>query len=510
MANAKKKINRSSSSDHQKWQVIFNALKQMLRKQAEQLDSLLDQRAFLQERMQRLLQRWNSDVIMFQDMISQTQRQLSLSEVARLVEISRADFLVAAKERNALFNKLKFEHAQSELDDFKAWFDILSHRCPDKEDMNISFDGLYESLKAKVGNPNLSKERSKSHSELQKEVAMLKHDYENLSVKHKSDLTSLQKENTFVWNQYKAMEASYTNQLQTKNDEIKQANEKIRSLLTNMEQLQSAGIEKDGTVTTLRANIIKLEAVANNKDEEISKLKNELELLKSEITDFTSERSTSGMKRKRQSSVLEEKATSAQLQATICALREKISELEAEANQKSEEISTLSKKIKWPRSKNSADMPVLRRCSNEQSSSRSSGRGNGRLQGTTSEEEAACFTQPQGTTATLRSKNSKLEAEADQRNGEIFSLSKELDLLRSTSPVDASASRRCSVRLSSSRSSGRENVKDETNSVGLVSKQGVQRSKRKQDKIVDVEDTPRLFTSQFKIPKLRTKSPRRR
>ena len=339
--------------------------------------------------------------------------------------------------------------------------------------MNISFDGLYESLKAKVGSPNLSKERSKSHSELQKEVAMLKHDYENLSVKHKFDLTSLQKENTFVWNQYKAMEASYTNQLQTKNDEIKQANEKIRSLLTNVEQLQSAGIEKDETVTTLRANIIKLEAVANNKDEEISKLKNELELLKSKITDFASERSTSGMKGKRQSSVLEEKATSAQLQVTICALRAKISELEAEANQKSEEISTLSKKIKWPRSKNSADMPVLRRCNNKQSSSRSSGRGNGRLQGTTSEEEAACFTQPQGTAATLRSKISELEAEAeaDQRNGEIFNLSKELELLRSTSPADASASRRCSVRLSSSRSSGRENVKDETNSVGLVSKQ---------------------------------------
>lgn len=77
MANAKKKINRSSS-DHQKWQVIFNALKQMLQKQAEQLDSLLDQRAFLQERMQRLLQRWNSDVIMFQDMISQVLYSISI------------------------------------------------------------------------------------------------------------------------------------------------------------------------------------------------------------------------------------------------------------------------------------------------------------------------------------------------------------------------------------------------------------------------------------------------
>ena len=78
MANAKKKINRSSSSDHQKWQVIFNALKQMLRKQAEQLDSLLDQRAFLQERKQRLLKRWNSDVIMFQDMISQVLYSISI------------------------------------------------------------------------------------------------------------------------------------------------------------------------------------------------------------------------------------------------------------------------------------------------------------------------------------------------------------------------------------------------------------------------------------------------
>jgi len=25
------------------------------------------------------------------------------------------------------------EHAASELNDFKAWFDILSHRCPDQE-----------------------------------------------------------------------------------------------------------------------------------------------------------------------------------------------------------------------------------------------------------------------------------------------------------------------------------------------------------------------------------------
>lgn len=122
----------SSSSDHQKWEIIFSALKKILQKQAQQLDSLLGERKLLQERIQLQYQRWNSDVRLLEDIISQKQRQLSLSKLGKLVEVSKADLLVGSKQRDSLINKLKLEHAWSELNDFKAWFDILSHRCPDK------------------------------------------------------------------------------------------------------------------------------------------------------------------------------------------------------------------------------------------------------------------------------------------------------------------------------------------------------------------------------------------
>ncbi|XP_057518044.1 uncharacterized protein LOC130798973 [Amaranthus tricolor] len=513
---------KTSLSDHKKWEIMFNSLKQMLRKQAEQLNSLIEQRTYLQQRIQLQFERWKSDVHMFEDVLSQMRRQLSLSVLGRSVEISKAEFLVASKQRSALFNQLKFEHAQSDLDDFIAWFDILSHRSPDNENMNISFDGLYESFKEKVGSPSSSKEGSKRHFELKKELAILKRDYEKLSVKHKSDMTALQDENTFVWNQYKAMERSYTNQLQNKNDEINRASGNILSLLTNLEQLQSAGIEKDETVAMLRANVVELGDAGNRKDEEISKLSKELELLKSKITDITSERSISALKGKRvrgkqQLSVLDEDVTSAQLKVTISTLRAKVSELEAEASKKSEEISILSKEIMLLRSNSSADTPLLRGWNNEPSFSMSRGRGNGRVRDIASEEEKTPSTQLENTYATVRDKISWSEGETSQKNGEISALSKKLYLLRSKSPAETPALRRCSAQPSFSRSRRRESGKDpeggalkEETSAELVSVQGVRRSKRKQAEIINIEDTPRLFTSQFKIPKLRSRSPRGR
>ena len=331
--------------------------------------------------------------------------------------------------------------------------------------MNISFDGLYESFKEKVGSPSSSKEGSKRHFELKKELAILKRDYEKLSVKHKSDMTALQDENTFVWNQYKAMERSYTNQLQNKNDEINRASGNILSLLTNLEQLQSAGIEKDETVAMLRANVVELGDAGNRKDEEISKLSKELELLKSKITDITSERSISALKGKRvrgkqQLSVLDEDVTSAQLKVTISTLRAKVSELEAEASKKSEEISILSKEIMLLRSNSSADTPLLRGWNNEPSFSMSRGRGNGRVRDIASEEEKTPSTQLENTYATVRDKISWSEGETSQKNGEISALSKKLYLLRSKSPAETPALRRCSAQPSFSRSRRRESGKD--------------------------------------------------
>ncbi|XP_021747018.1 uncharacterized protein LOC110712872 [Chenopodium quinoa] len=102
--NQKKQSN--PSPDHQKWEIIFNALKQMLRKQASQMDSLIEERRILQERIQLQYQRWRSDVRLLEDIIAQKQRQLSLSELKNLVEISKADSFLGSKKREALVNKL--------------------------------------------------------------------------------------------------------------------------------------------------------------------------------------------------------------------------------------------------------------------------------------------------------------------------------------------------------------------------------------------------------------------
>lgn len=501
----------SSSSDHQKWEIIFSALKKILQKQAQQLDSLLGERKLLQERIQLQYQRWNSDVRLLEDIISQKQRQLSLSELGKLVEVSKADLFVGSKQRDSLINKLKLEHAWSELNDFKAWFDILSHRCPDKED--ISPERVYESLKAKGGRHSTSKEAYKHNSKLEKEVATLKHEYEKLSVKHMSDVSALKDENSFVWNQYKTMESNYTNQLKAKNDEINQANEKIMNLLKSLEQLQSISIEKDETVATLKANINSLEAEVHEKDGLISSLSEECELIRSKNADggpllnhCSTELSSSGLKvtrssRKKESAALEEEATSVQLRATILSLRAKLSEVEADRNQKSEEMSRLSKESKLLRSKTSA---------------RSGDRGNGRNVGTVVADEASSM-QLEATIATLKDKITELEAQANQKNGEISALSKELKLLRSKGVAGTPVLKHCTSGPSSSKSRGRKNCKDrsaplkeEASSSQLVSEQGGTRSKRKRDDVISLEDTPRLFTSQFKIPKLRSQSPRGR
>ncbi|XP_019107663.1 uncharacterized protein LOC104905113 isoform X2 [Beta vulgaris subsp. vulgaris] len=515
MGTSKKKKPAQPSSDHKKWELIFNALKQMLRKQAVQLDSLLEERKFLQERIQIQYERWNSDVRLLEDVLFQTQRQLSLSELGKLVEIAKSDLLVGSKNRSALMKKLKLD-AQSELDDFKAWFDILSHRCPDKEVKDMSPERLYESLKAKGGSHSISKEAAKHHSKFEKEISMLKHEYEKLSMKHKSDVSGLQDENTFVWNQYKEMEGKYISELQTKNDEINREKEKIMNLLTSMEQLQSASIEKDDTVAILIANISTLEAEGNKKDGEISRLSKELELLKSKISDGSTELSSSGLKGKRtrgkRGAALEKEATSAQLQVMVSTLIAEISELEAEVDKKNGEISMLSKETKLLRSNSSAGTPVLKPCIIEPSASRR--RDNGRSGGTAAVEDEVSFAQLEATIATLRVKVSELQAERNQKDGEISALSKELELSRSKSAADTPALRRCTSRPPTSRSRGRENrrdkesavLKEEASSLALASMQGGRRSKRKQD-IINIEETPRLFTSQFKIPKLRSQSP---
>ncbi|GAB4852523.1 hypothetical protein Ancab_016738 [Ancistrocladus abbreviatus] len=282
--------NAQVSSDHRKWKKVFGTLVQMLQTQQTQLETLLEERKRLEDRIKIQYDRWASDIRLFDDQISQLKREVALAEITRLVETAKFDLVAGLKNREAFVNKLKLEHAEDELTDFKAWFDFLSHRCSDQKACIILQDmpphELYEILKGEVGREDGTSKKRKSkkaeclYQTLENEVKRLKREYEKLSVKSSSEVSALQSEKKFVWNQYRTMESDYNNQLKKKNDELNQLNDRISKLLANLEGLQSANKEKDSKIASMEANVALLDSEAKKKNEDISRLSKEVEVLR--------------------------------------------------------------------------------------------------------------------------------------------------------------------------------------------------------------------------------------
>lgn len=115
---------------------------------------------------------------------------------------------------------------------------------------------------------------------LEGEVRRLKLEYDNLSSERNSEVSTLLAEKNFVWHQYKLMETDLTSKLNSKRVEVDQANEKMVKLLASMEQLQSSNNEKDELIAMLKTKIAEMEASTYKGNGEISRLTQELELLR--------------------------------------------------------------------------------------------------------------------------------------------------------------------------------------------------------------------------------------
>ncbi|KAA8537518.1 hypothetical protein F0562_027126 [Nyssa sinensis] len=242
------------SSDRQKWQKIFNALVHMLRTYGTQIESFLEEKKLLEDRIK--LQR---------DQISQMKRDFTVQEMVHTVEAAKLDLMVGLKQRESFFYKLKLEDAGIELADFKELFDYLSHKCSETNDISKTVDIKDEGRRCKV---------------LESEVRRLKSETEKLISKNNSEVSALLSEKKFVWNQYNRMEREKVDQLRIKCAEIEQTNEKIQKLLTRMEQLQLSNSEKDNAILTLKTTVAKLEADLNKKSAKISRLSGELDTLR--------------------------------------------------------------------------------------------------------------------------------------------------------------------------------------------------------------------------------------
>ncbi|KAK9269964.1 hypothetical protein L1049_025537 [Liquidambar formosana] len=270
------------SSDRKKWSKIFDALLHMLQTQQTGLESAAKERKLLENRIKIQYDRWVSDVRLFEDQILQMKRDFVLEELARSLDMAKSDLVVGLKRREASLYKVKLDHADNELADLKVSFDYLSQKCSNPE---IVSGGKSTETNRGGKNSNMkfvknTKEEERHSKILEGEVSKLKHEYEKLSLKKSAEVSALLLEKDFVWNQFKTMESDYTHRLRSKRVEVEEAKEKIEKLLASMEQLQSLNSEKDVTIVTLKTKLAKMEADTNKRNDEISRLSRELELLR--------------------------------------------------------------------------------------------------------------------------------------------------------------------------------------------------------------------------------------
>ncbi|XP_015072232.1 spindle apparatus protein lin-5 [Solanum pennellii] len=273
MAKSKKTKN---SSDREKWNKVFNALVHMLTSQQTQLESLAKERMILEDRIKLQNDRWVSDIHRFQEQIYEMRKKFTIQEMERMLEVAKSEFVVGLKQRDVAVFQRKLENADSELADFREWFDYLSQRCSEPNDV-----------------PNAAtNEKSETRKKAwEDEVRRLKTENEKLTSEKNSEISALLAEKNFIWNQFNKLEHDMTEQLRRKCTELEYANGKIQAFTRNIEELQLSNADKDNTIAmlrsqldnttaTLRSQMAKLESDSVTKSGEISKLSTELVFLK--------------------------------------------------------------------------------------------------------------------------------------------------------------------------------------------------------------------------------------
>ncbi|XP_022996983.1 uncharacterized protein LOC111492049 isoform X1 [Cucurbita maxima] len=267
------KIKRSKSSSHrQNWEKIFSALVHMLQTQQKQLETLIEERKLLEDRIRMQHDRWSSDTRLYEDLVCQLQADLVLRDKQRSLEASKLDLNMSLKQRESFLCQVISDQTNNELQDFKELFILLSTKISDPSFQDVSSRSSLQTGK--------SNEKTRNSKALKIEVQRLQKAYEKLASERSSEVTALLAEKTFVWNQYSIMENDYESKLRHNLTEVELACTKIENLLANMEQLQSLNIEKDCTIAALESQLEKTEVDSRKLNDEISRISRELEVLR--------------------------------------------------------------------------------------------------------------------------------------------------------------------------------------------------------------------------------------
>ncbi|KAK3023786.1 hypothetical protein RJ639_043402, partial [Escallonia herrerae] len=182
-------------------------------------------------------------------------------------------------------------------------------------------------------------------------------------------------------------------------------------------------------------------------------------------------------------------------------LTDQLKSKQAEGEQANEKMQNLLTSIEQLQTSNSdlTDLLRTKRAEGEQASEK--------IQKllTDMEQLQASNYEKDGTIVTLKANMAKLESDSLRKSDEISRLSKELELLRKSRSDSATpVLRRCTAELGSSQLRGKNVVVKKDPYSSQVLEKGCRSSKRK---TVSISEPPKLFSSRFKVPKLKSSSP---
>lgn len=260
------------TSDRSKWLSTFKTLTKMLRSQKSQIESLLDDRKFLEKYIHIQHEHWSAKSHHLESYIAQLKDDVTKF---RNIDKSKMDIVMVMKEREILCYKKQSELAESDLEDFSAFMETLN-----TENLEMK-----RNLKSGATD-STPVETQKDIRALEGEIRKLKHSYKTLKSEKEAQISALFAEKDFVWNQFKIMENDYVSILNSKEIEVEDANETVVKLQNNLLELQAAVNEKDQMISELKAKLdldtkkYALEAKeANEKIEQLKHDNDELSIL---------------------------------------------------------------------------------------------------------------------------------------------------------------------------------------------------------------------------------------
>ncbi|CAO2209580.1 unnamed protein product [Urochloa humidicola] len=227
------------------WRRVYDRLLKMLREEHALAEDLSIERAHLAAELefQRTGRRECEEILhtRIQQILRDEERRRKVEEAERMV-------LIGGKNLESSCYKKLVELAEGDAEDFRCCIATLTSENSQLKEKLKEFEN-----QAQLSENNV--DHQQSGKDPRQELRKLKQAYKTLSSEKDKQISALNAEKDFVWNQFKTMEQEYIVTIKKKNIEAKQATEAAQKFQQNVDELQVDAQKKDEEISRLQAEV---------------------------------------------------------------------------------------------------------------------------------------------------------------------------------------------------------------------------------------------------------------